>query len=983
MAALMNDPKMSKLVRDALNSPLGSTARQRLRKTLGTLNKLHLDPNDGKGGPGMMMLRQDQGGKKQTQKKSPEKDPAHIPTDGSKGLVYFKPIPKPKINYGPRKQNATATMWKPKAGSFDGVGGPGYDGKGGVDWGGAIKAGVSAPFELLGAGVGAVAKGAGQTVRDIATAPYYFGQGLGTGAITGYQGTTSKDIMKKPTDATTPGAIGFGQVGNIAGQALGGVARYGIPAVKTALQVPSEAFVKGLDLPAIPYTAPATSSPQSKVQTEAQKKAAATKTEPSQTETTNETPWTRSGAQKSTLGQTSGAPQVGAGSKVPDPAEAKPVPDQPILPTGAKTGAQTGVSQKKISAPEVGVTSPDQKQTGGAFNVEKFKQAISGVESGGNYGAKGPVQESGDRAYGKYQIMGSNIPSWTKEALGEALTPARFLVSPEAQEDVASYMMQKYYNQRGSAADVASMWFTGRPYEQAGGTVSDSLGTTNQTYVQKVLNNYAGLGGAMDAGGTGTSGVYSDPRFGLLSSAVAGHAGAGVFAEEAMKLPTDEVTGGQSLSDRLDAEKIALQKEYDLENLKNIADQTANASVETPKDLTDYIRQQDVNLHQLDEQKAAFVAKLQTMDLTVPGARAAADAYMKFLDSERGKISARYASYVTNASDDLTEKAKIASENYKSALEGYKTALSDKVSMTKDEYKAHADALAKMYVDADTSEKEAVQLEQAYATLNKTLLDTAKSAADSPNTYNKTRDALVRNIIDSDGLFIPGHNIYNVLSDMSNEVDPIKTINILTNQFERNMKNNETVVGADGTSRYPKVDKESTFQNVYSDYAHLWREWSEDPNIPQEYANEMAVQLGDIKKMYDSYWYNRLAGDAENVVSDYAKTVDSLYNKKWFGGPVLKTREEFVQGVQDTTYLNDYEKANVMYDILSAPVTVPDPKTGKPPYTNQQYYDMLKKGTDASTTREVALSTFAKLLSDLDAEKAGGAYFTPTSTVSQ
>lgn len=55
------------------------------------------------------------------------------------------------------------------------------------------------------------------------------------------------------------------------------------------------------------------------------------------------------------------------------------------------------------------------KETG--FSVNDYMRGISGVESGGQsdpYRATGPMVTSGayagDRAYGKYQVMGKNIP---------------------------------------------------------------------------------------------------------------------------------------------------------------------------------------------------------------------------------------------------------------------------------------------------------------------------------------------------------------------------------------------------------------------------------------------------------------------------------------------------------------------------------------------------------------------------------------------
>lgn len=67
------------------------------------------------------------------------------------------------------------------------------------------------------------------------------------------------------------------------------------------------------------------------------------------------------------------------------------------------------------------------------------RSAITGIESGGRYDAIGPRTKSGDRAYGKYQVMGSNLPQWTQAALGKVLTPDQFLADPNAQEAVFSH----------------------------------------------------------------------------------------------------------------------------------------------------------------------------------------------------------------------------------------------------------------------------------------------------------------------------------------------------------------------------------------------------------------------------------------------------------------------------------------------------------------------------------------------------------------
>jgi hypothetical protein len=116
--------------------------------------------------------------------------------------------------------------------------------------------------------------------------------------------------------------------------------------------------------------------------------------------------------------------------------------------------------------------------------IDAYANAISSIESGGRYSALGPATASGDRAYGKYQVMGANIPTWTKQALGQELTPQQFIADPAAQDAVFAHRFGGYVRQTGNPQDAASMWFTGRPLAQ-GANAKDALGTSGQAYVNK------------------------------------------------------------------------------------------------------------------------------------------------------------------------------------------------------------------------------------------------------------------------------------------------------------------------------------------------------------------------------------------------------------------------------------------------------------------------------------------------------------------
>jgi murein DD-endopeptidase MepM/ murein hydrolase activator NlpD len=135
-------------------------------------------------------------------------------------------------------------------------------------------------------------------------------------------------------------------------------------------------------------------------------------------------------------------------------------------------------------------------QTDNTNIINSIKARIGAVESKGwknPYAAKGKKTSSGDYAYGKYQVMGANIPAWTKEALGKSMTIQQFQNSPDAQEKVADYRMGQIYNKYGNQDDVASVWFTGQPAAKAG-NVKDANGTTNQQYVAAVASALPDIG---------------------------------------------------------------------------------------------------------------------------------------------------------------------------------------------------------------------------------------------------------------------------------------------------------------------------------------------------------------------------------------------------------------------------------------------------------------------------------------------------------
>jgi len=134
------------------------------------------------------------------------------------------------------------------------------------------------------------------------------------------------------------------------------------------------------------------------------------------------------------------------------------------------------------------------------FSLDDFKRGISSVESlgsrstgNGQYGViTGGLtmaewnalsdKEKLNLAYGKYQVLGKNIASWTKLADLPSMTIQQFLSNPDAQEKVFEDQSNRNYAKYGNWDDVASVWFSGQP--AAGNNRSDG-GNTVPQYLQK------------------------------------------------------------------------------------------------------------------------------------------------------------------------------------------------------------------------------------------------------------------------------------------------------------------------------------------------------------------------------------------------------------------------------------------------------------------------------------------------------------------
>jgi hypothetical protein len=155
----------------------------------------------------------------------------------------------------------------------------------------------------------------------------------------------------------------------------------------------------------------------------------------------------------------------------------------------------------------------------GATGADAAVQAIYTFESGGDYNALGKPNSKGQRAYGKYQVMDFNIPSWTKKYYGQSLTPQEYLANPAAQDAVGRGYITEEWNKHGNIRDVATMFFHGKTWAQAekDGSldVADANGTTVRQYINRVEGDFnkiqaAAIPKTTVAGETGSTTTFAN-----------------------------------------------------------------------------------------------------------------------------------------------------------------------------------------------------------------------------------------------------------------------------------------------------------------------------------------------------------------------------------------------------------------------------------------------------------------------------------------
>lgn len=147
-----------------------------------------------------------------------------------------------------------------------------------------------------------------------------------------------------------------------------------------------------------------------------------------------------------------------------------------------------------------------QLHTGGtvALTFDQFMRGIAAQESGGSYSADNGI------AVGKYQVLKSNVPEWSRQALGYSISWQTFLNSPSLQEQIVRYKLQRMFNAYGPRG-AAAEWYSGDPNLDMN-TAPQKGGPSIKDYVDQVLEKAGGSAGTSDTSYSSTSDVTVTPQ---------------------------------------------------------------------------------------------------------------------------------------------------------------------------------------------------------------------------------------------------------------------------------------------------------------------------------------------------------------------------------------------------------------------------------------------------------------------------------------
>jgi hypothetical protein len=138
------------------------------------------------------------------------------------------------------------------------------------------------------------------------------------------------------------------------------------------------------------------------------------------------------------------------------------------------TGALVGVSSQAWAAPIDSAT------------MANYAAAIRKIESTNRYHVTANAGR-GRTALGAYQVLDTNLASWSRAALGREVGKAEFLRSPHLQDRIFHHRFSHYVKKYGPHG-AARAWLGGEGAARSGGgEAADRFGSTPASYADKFI----------------------------------------------------------------------------------------------------------------------------------------------------------------------------------------------------------------------------------------------------------------------------------------------------------------------------------------------------------------------------------------------------------------------------------------------------------------------------------------------------------------
>jgi hypothetical protein len=139
---------------------------------------------------------------------------------------------------------------------------------------------------------------------------------------------------------------------------------------------------------------------------------------------------------------------------------------------GAITGAVEGMASHAAAVYDVTA-------------MEKYAAAIRKIESTNRYHITVNAG-AGRTALGAYQILSTNLASWSRAALGREVSQDEFLRTPHLQDRVFHHRFGHYVKKYGPHG-AARAWLGGEGAARGSGGGADRFGSTPASYAAKFL----------------------------------------------------------------------------------------------------------------------------------------------------------------------------------------------------------------------------------------------------------------------------------------------------------------------------------------------------------------------------------------------------------------------------------------------------------------------------------------------------------------